>query len=333
MPQVVALGDINVDVIAHYLTFPIQGQDAFASATSFHCGGAAANTATALSGLGVETRLIARIGPDPSASLALRWLSEAGVGLGGLQRDPQVMTGSMYIVVTPDGERTILGHRGANAFTDPRLLCEDAFEDAHLFYLSGYALLTEPQRSAALLALELACRHGLTVALDPGLAGDPAVAERTLSQLPAIDIFLPNLAEARALTHLNVPDDCAQALVASGARLVALKLGLDGCLISDGLNTFHVPGFSVQARDSTGAGDSFAAGLLAAHLAGLDWPAAGLVANAMGALTATRIGAGGSVPAADDLLALLTQPSLDPAERTDQESLDQAIDFVKALVA
>ncbi len=333
MTQVVALGDINVDVIAHYPAFPILGQDAFASATAFHCGGAAANTSTALSVLGVETLLIARVGPDPWASVALRWLREAGVGLGRLQRDPQVMTGSMYIVVTPDGERTILGYRGANAFTDPRLLTADDFEDAHLFYLSGYALLAEPQRSAALLALELAHRHGLIVALDPGLGGDPAVAARMRSLLPGIDIFLPNLAEARALTHLSAPEDCAQALVAAGARLVALKLGLDGCLISDGMNTFHVPGFSVQARDSTGAGDSFAAGLLAAHLAALDWPAAGLLANVMGALTATRVGAGGSVPAAGDLLVLLTRSRLDPVECIDQDSLDRVIGFVRTLTA
>jgi ribokinase len=332
MPQIVALGDVNVDVIAHYPTFPIQGQDAFANATEFHCGGAAANTATALACLGVETVLIARLGPDPWASIALRWLSEAGVGLGGLQRDPRVMTGSMYVVVTPDGERTILGHRGANAFTDPCQLCEGAFEEADLFYLSGYALLAQPQRSAALLALDMAHRHSLIVAMDPGMSGDPDVAAKLRSQLHGINIFLPNLAQARELTDLIAPEDCAQALVAAGVRLVALKLGRDGCLISDGLSTRHVPGFSVQARDSTGAGDSFAAGLLAAHLAGMDWFAAGVLANAMGALTATRIGAGGSVPTAGDLLVLLARSSPDPGSCMDQDSIDRVSGFVKTLM-
>ena len=66
------------------------------------------------------------------------------------------MTGLMYFVVTPDGERTILGHRGANALTDPEPVREDEIQAARLLHLSGYALLAEPQRSAALRALEMA---------------------------------------------------------------------------------------------------------------------------------------------------------------------------------
>jgi ribokinase len=333
MPQVVALGDINVDVIAHYPAFPKQGHDAFATATEFHCGGAAANAAVALAGLGIETLLIGRLGPDPWAAIARRALREAGVGLGALQRDQQTMTGSMYVVVTPDGERTILGYRGANALTDPGEICEKAFEGARLFYLSGYALLAEPQRSAALLALDMACRHGLTVALDPGLSGSPAAAERLRCQFPRVDLLLPNLAEARELTDLVAPGDCARALVDAGASIVALKLGQKGCLISDGTCNVLVPGFGIDARDSTGAGDSFAAGLLCAHLSGLDWTAAGVLANAMGALTATRVGAGGSMPTASELLALLTRSQRLPGGSKEQGSIQRAINFVKTLTA
>jgi sugar/nucleoside kinase (ribokinase family) len=332
MPQVVVLGDVNVDVIAHYPRFPVQGRDAFATAAEFHCGGAAANTAIALAGLGVEPLLIARVGRDPWAAIALRSLKEAGVDLGGLQRDGQVMTGSTHIVVTPDGERTILGLRGANAATDPRQICEGAFESASLFYLSGYALIAEPQRSAALLAFDMACRHGLTVALDPGMSGSLAEAERLRSQLPRVDLLLPNLIEARELTEELAPGDCARSLVAAGVGLVALKLGREGCLICDGTSDVLVPGFSIKAQDSTGAGDSFAAGLLAAHLSGLDWTAAGVLANAMGALTTGRVGAGG-MPTASDLLALLVQTAHVSGGSMERDSVERVIDFVNTLTA
>jgi ribokinase len=331
MPNAVVLGDINVDVIAHYPAFPVPGQDSFATDTAFCVGGVGANTAIALATLGVKTELVARLGLDPWATIACRSLTEAGVGLDALQHDRLVMTGSMYVVVTPDGERTILGHRGANVFTDPCQIRKEMFESASLLYLSGYALLAEPQRTAALLALDMARHQGLTVALDPGLSGDSDVAESLLSLLPSIDILLPNMTEAKELAQQDTPEDCARMLLASGAGLVALKLGPDGCLICEGNSILPVPGFDVQARDSTGAGDSFAGGLLTAHLASLDWYEAGILANAMGALTSSRIGAGGSAPTASALLAFLVQSAQNRAKNIDHGSLGRVIDFVKTL--
>ena len=79
MPEVVTLGDVTVDIIAHYDTFPEEGEDAFAQTARFYCGGSAANTARTLSWLGVETALIACIGRDPWASEALRRLRRSGV--------------------------------------------------------------------------------------------------------------------------------------------------------------------------------------------------------------------------------------------------------------
>ena len=64
MPDVVALGDLNVDIIAHFDSYPHKGEDALAGATEIHCGGSAANTAMALAGMGISTSLISRVGPD-----------------------------------------------------------------------------------------------------------------------------------------------------------------------------------------------------------------------------------------------------------------------------
>ena len=108
MPEVIALGDINVDIIAHFPSYPAQGGDALASSSEFHCGGSAANTARALAWMGLDVSLISRVGPDPLAARVLDNLSEVGVLPAGLQHDPAEATGLMYVVVTPDGERTIL---------------------------------------------------------------------------------------------------------------------------------------------------------------------------------------------------------------------------------
>ena len=331
MPDVVALGDINVDIIAHFGSYPDKGQDALAFSTEFHCGGSAANTAIALARMGLDVVLISRVGPDSLALKALNSLSEAGVMPDGLQRDPAAMTGLMYVIVTPDGERTILGHRGANALTDPGQVREEDIRNARLFHLSGYALLAEPQRSAALLALEIACRHGLIVTLDPGMTVSEAALDEMRALFPVVDILLPNLPEAQGLTGAESPQDCLRILSAAGVRVVALKLGRDGCLIGGEEGFVHIPGFDVEARDSTGAGDFYSAGIIAGVLGGLDWRSAAVLGNAMGAMAAARVGAGTSVPRAREVLELLRDPRQTSGRGKRVEAIRQVIDFVTTL--
>jgi ribokinase len=332
MPDVVALGDVNVDIIAHFASYPAKGQDALAYATEFHCGGSAANTAIALAGMGLDVSLIACVGSDPLATKALDHLNEAGVAPSGLQRDPAATTGLMYLIITPDGERTILGHRGANVFTDPNQIREQEIQDAKLFHLSGYALLADPQRSAALLGLEMACRHGLTVTLDPGMSVPQGALDEMRALLPVVNIILPNLTEAQRLTGLTRPEQCALALLEAGAEVVALKLGGDGCLIGDRKGFCYVPGFAVEPRDTTGAGDTFAAGVIAGFLGGLDWCSAAVLANAMGAVAVGRVGAGTLIPWAQEVLELLRDGRQRDSPLECGDAIRQAIDFWVALV-
>jgi ribokinase len=331
MPDVVALGDINVDVIAHFDSYPAEGQDALASATDLHCGGSAANTAVALACMGFEVSLIARLGTDALGTKALDCLNDAGVISTSLQYDPAVMTGLMYVVVTPGGERTMLGHRGANVFTDPNQIREQDILNARVFHLSGYALLTDPQRSAALLALEMACRHGLAVALDPGMSVPRAALDEMHALLPLVDIFLPNLAEARHLTGLTTAEECTQAILGAGVRAVALKLGRAGCLIGNEEGLAHVPGFAVEAQDTTGAGDHFAAGIIASLLGGLDWYSAAVLGNALGAMAAARVGAGISAPRAQEVLALLADPCQRAGHGERLAAFQRVADYVEKL--
>jgi ribokinase len=331
MADVITLGDVNVDIIARFDHYPAKGEDALAHTTEIHCGGSAANTAMALARIGIRTSLISRVGPDSWALKALSCLNRAGVDPSGLQRDPAAMTGMMYVIVTADGERTILGHRGANVFTDASQIREAEIQQARLFHLSGYALLTEPQRSAALLALEMASRHKLTVTLDPGMTASKVALEEMRALLPVVDILLPSLSEAQALTGLTAPEACAQALLERGVEVVALKLGKEGCLIATDTKLVRVPGFTIEARDSTGAGDSFAAGLIAGFLGGLDWTSAAILGNALGAMAAAQVGSGSVAPRAEEVRALLSDHGHEPAHGECVEGIKEVIDYVTTL--
>jgi ribokinase len=328
-PDIVALGDVNVDIVARFPNYPAKGENVVALSSEFHCGGSAANTAVALARMGFPVSLIARIGCDPWGSISVQTLDEAGVTLSNLQQDASALTGLTYIVVTPDGERTMLGDRGANILTDPREIKEDEIGSARLFYLSGYALLAEPQRSAALLALRSARRHGLTLALDPGTIVSEAALAEIRSLLPGTGILLPNLEEARGLTGLVEPEKCLEAFLDLGVEAIALKLGRDGCLIGTGDVRGWVPGFPVAAQDSTGAGDNFAAGLLAAHMQGLSWRGAALVGNALGAIATTRAGGAGVATMIEEVRTLLGEHRLDPAFQRLSKAVREAIGFVE----
>jgi len=313
MPQVVALGDINVDVIAHIPRYPPQGGDGLAERMSVHSGGSAANTAIALARLGLDVGLIGRVGEDPLAEWALEELTEAGVDLSAVQRDPEAMTGLMFIAVTPDGERTMFGYRGANARTDPDLLDEAYIAGAHLLHLSSYALLEAPQREAALRALEMAHRAGLKVTLDVGLEAATKLAGEIRNLASQVDLIFLTLAEAERLTERRDAEGAVERLLSWGVEAAALKLGGRGCLVGTGDEVFAAPAFAVEVKDTTGAGDAFDAGFLFGRLRGLGWRESALLANALGALAAAVEGAGGSLPSRGEMHSFLREHVRDPS--------------------
>jgi ribokinase len=222
-----------------------------------------------------------------------------------------------------------LGHRGANVNTDPNQLCEADLQQASVFHLSGYALLSEPQRSAGLLALEIACRHGLTVTVDPGMTISQTALDEMRALLPVVNILLPNLREAQQMTGLETAADCAQALMEMGAETVALKLGSQGCLLVTNGMSFRAPGFAVETKDSTGAGDCFAAGLIAGHVGGLTLPAAGVLGGIMGAMSASRVGGTSAVPNLLQVSSFLGDRRHHLTHSNCREEIQQVIEYVR----
>lgn len=303
---VAVLGDINVDVLMRVPAYPQPGGDALAERLTTQVGGSAANTAVVLARLGLATRLIGRVGQDEWGALALRTLSEAGVDVHHVQRDACYATGLFCIPVTPDGERTMFGHRGANPQTDPAGLAADSLADVQLLHLSGYALLAAPQREAARRAIELAERAGALISLDTGLLPALTVTESIGDLLPRLAICVLGPDEAQALSGIEAPREAALALVRRGARRVGLKLGAEGCWLVDARGAAHIPGFQLQALDTTGAGDAFSAGLIYGCLHGMSLPAMGTLANALGGLATMVLGTGAALPGRAEAAHFLT---------------------------
>jgi ribokinase len=324
MPEVITLGDINVDIIAAIPAYPSRGGDSVADGASLHTGGSAVNTAIALAGLGLEVGFIGRVGQDALAAQALADLADAGVDTRLVQFDPTIPTGIIFIAVTPDGERTMFGARGANSYTDPQLLDEAYFVGTRWFHFSGYTLLAEPQRSTALRALELARGVGAQISLDVGV--EPALrAQHEIQRvLPLVDIVFPNETELFLLTDGIDSGQAPVHLLKRGVGAVVAKYGANGSEVTLTHLRAAMPAFSVSPVDTTGAGDCFDAGFIFGRLAGLDWEEAAVIGNAVGALsTQWHGGAAGHVNAR--VLCDLIRPHLDGANWLERRRLVESV--------
>jgi ribokinase len=260
----IVLGDVMTDVVAR-LAGPIApGSDSPAQVT-MQGGGQAGNTAAWLTLTGTPTAVVGCVGDDAAGSAVEGALRRAGVETH-VSRAPGVGTGTCVVLVAPDGERTMFPDAGANDRLAPGALADELVVAGNHLHIAGYALLREGSREGARAELERAAAAGLTVSVDPSSAAllSPACVQLT----EGAGLLLPNAEETLAMTGVDDPEQAALRL-AERVPEVVVKLGEDGALWTDGSQVVRVPAEPVaQVVDSTGAGDAFAAGLIAARLFG-----------------------------------------------------------------
>jgi ribokinase len=262
--RIVVLGDLMVDVVVR-LSGPLApGSDAPA-VIHFHGGGSAANTAAWLVAAGAEPVFVGRMGDDERGRSARDELRAAGVD-ARLAVDQELPTGTCVVLVGPDGERTMAPDAGANdALVEADLPDELLIEGDHL-HVSGYALLRPGSRGAARAAIVRARSAGMSVSADP--SSSALLSEEFLEHASGATLLLPNASEAHALTGDSDPELAARKLAGRFGEVV-VTLGPGGALWTDGEAVLRAAALEVDAVvDSTGAGDAFGAGYLAARVAG-----------------------------------------------------------------
>jgi sugar/nucleoside kinase (ribokinase family) len=182
-----------------------------------------------------------------------------------LVMDPERPTGTRLVVITHKGEHTVLSDPGANATLSTDDLPLDLFTLGNHMHVSGYTLLSEGARPAALAAIQFSIRAGMTVSVD---AASPAPLERIgaepfLELTDGATLLFVNQAEGHVLTGREDPEQMARVLTAWYPQVVA-KMGADGALFyAQGGPPVHVPAAPMdRIIDGTGAGDAFCAGFL-----------------------------------------------------------------------
>jgi len=239
-----ALGDLTLDVVVR-LSGPVAPDGDVDAEISIGPGGQAANVAAWAAALGTEARFVGRTGSDDAGTLAREKLAALGVEIAGPVGD---RNGTICSLVSPSGERSMASDRGA-----ARELRPDDLDPAWLacdhFHVSGYALMVDPVRRAALRAVELARRQGARISVDLSSwsairdSGEDAFREAVRAAAP--DVVFANEDEERLVGR-----------TALDATWI-LKRGPRGCSF-DGVERDALD--VERILDTTGAGDALAAG-------------------------------------------------------------------------
>ncbi|MEY3894233.1 MAG: hypothetical protein RIR78_1011 [Actinomycetota bacterium] len=273
--NVLCIGDVMLDVIARINVSPQKinfGSDT-ASRISTSSGGAAGNVAAWLTRTDARSTIISHVGDDPAGAAIVSEFDALGVAHGDLVI-PGETSGVVVVLVDSSGERTMFPDKGANSsLTIADLPDLSTFQAV---YISGYALLNPLARDGVLAMIEKIKADGLPIYFDPASVGSMKdVTDNELhTWFSLMDVLLLNEEESIYLTG-SVDIERALDYLLDFSEVVVIKRGSAGAIAKTrGYDSISLPAVATNVVDTTGAGDSFAAGFIATFSKNRDLTAA-----------------------------------------------------------
>jgi len=300
--KIAVVGSSNTDMIIKVERIPRPGETVIGGIFSTAAGGKGANQAVGAARAGGNVTFIARVGDDMFGDSAVAGFVHDSIDASHVLRDETAPSGVALIFVDTKGENSIAVASGANANLTPADVsaASDAITSADMLVMQLETPVETVEAAAA-----LASENGVKVMLNPAPA-------QPLSDdlLRHISIFTPNESEAEILTGLKVEntDDAeaaAKELFGRGVATSLVTLGAKGVFVFSADFKGLVPGFDVEAVDTTAAGDVFNGALAVALAEEKPLKEAVMFANAAGALSVTKLGAQPSAPTRDEINGFL----------------------------
>ncbi len=284
--KILIIGSINIDYVCTVDELPQKGETLLASSFVESSGGKGANQAVAARRLGAEVTMIGAVGKDSIGNKLINSLGKEGINVDST-KSVDVPTGNAIITVDKNGDNTIVVYSGANFRVDEGLV--SSYES--IIAENDFIILQlEIPMETVLHSAKLAKKHGKKVILNPAPA-----KELPKEIFEYIDYITPNETELARITGIDDVKLASRELIKRGAKNVVVTLGEKGSYYL-GESELEVGSFKVDAVDTTAAGDSFNGALAVALGEGRSIEEALKYANAVGALTATKIGAQVSLP-------------------------------------
>ncbi len=280
------MSGIVVDFAHRVERLPTSGEEVGSEVALLAAGGGF-NAMAAARRLGAEVAYGGALGTGPFADIARAALADEGIT--ALQtRAREIDQGVCLVLIEPSGERSFVSHHGAERAACADDLAAIPAADFDWILLSGYALY-HPLSADVYGDWLKALPRGPRLLFDPGPVVADIAPARLAVALARADWVSANRREAEILTGRSEPARATEAL-ASGREGVLVRDGAAGCWVTSEGGVEHIDGFSVPAKDTTGAGDAHDGAFIAAWLAGRTPAAAARFANAAAAISVTRSG-------------------------------------------
>ena len=301
--DVLAIGDLVVDFVVQIDRFPVEaGRFQIDHGHVLEPGGAC-NLLIAASRIGLKVGALSRIGDDLHGHFLLDVLRQEGVDVSAVEVSAQKRT-VVVLTLVAEGEHTFIGGMSAS----PDLTIPDEWRrligSSRALFVEGYAF-AELSPGMVLDAIATAQAAGTPIFFDPGPEVYNLGKERLGLALAASRVVLLTGEEAALATGLDDPIAAGRRLLEFGPEWVVVKQGAVGCTILTEKDALPIPGFAVTVQDTSGAGDSFDAGIIYGYLHGWSPEQTGRFANAIGAVTVSKLGAGRQVATRAEVEVLL----------------------------
>jgi len=293
MAEILVIGSSNTDMVIQAPYLPTAGETVLGNKFVMSPGGKGANQAVAAARLGGKVSFLGKLGEDLFGQQAIANLQREGISTDYLLVDPNHASGVALITVDKQGENMIVVASGANmALTEAEILqSQEAIAQAKLILLQ-----LEIPLDTVELAVKIASELGKIIILNPAPA-----CPLTDSLLSQVTILTPNQTEAKILTGIEVDSPAtaglaAQQLYKRGVANVIITLGKEGAYLFNEQVAQLIPSYTVEAIDTTAAGDTLNGALAVALSEGQGIVDGVKFANLAAALSVTRLGAQSSLP-------------------------------------
>jgi ribokinase len=299
--DVVGFGALNVDRLFKVNKLAKAEEESFIEDYREACGGSAANTAVGLARLGCKVGYIGKVGCDREGDLLLNDFCKEGVNTDGVIRAAQGKSGSVLGFVDKKGARALYINSGVNDTVKLEEVKIRYAAQAQFLHLTSFVGDESFQTQKKLLDSIL---DSTKISFDPGAL----YARKGFAALEPIIkktyVLMPNAIELELLT--GKADYCkgADFMVGRGVKIVAVKLGGDGCYVTNGRERHLIEPFKVKVADTTGAGDAFCAGFLYGLVNGKSLFECGRLGNFVASRCVMKMGARAGLPFAKDLALL-----------------------------
>lgn len=281
---------------------PDRGNVDFIEEIRLTVAGTAGGTVVDTAKLGLRSLAVGAVGDDEKADWVLLTMQKHGIDTSAMKRLSGVPTSATILNVRPNGDRPALHVRGASDHFDVSPSMYDQVFDAPIIHLGGTGLLKKLDGSASVTLLREAKSRGRTVTFDL-IAASAETLGIVAPLLPYIDYFMPSIEEAKDMSGQKTAEDCAKFYLDKGASCCVFTLGGEGAFYAhrDGTRLAS-RAYDITVVDTTGCGDAFDAGFIAALHHKMDTETALRFAQASAGLVATGLGSDAGIVSFEDTL-------------------------------